>query len=538
MVLRRISGERREALFDTQTTRRLEAAAIESLPPHTLMARAGLSVARLAIALHPHVRRIWVACGPGNNGGDGLIAAIHLHRWAKRRGNPGQVVVTLWAGDSKDDARLPPDAQNALFQAREAGLVIGDTPPDQWDLAIDAMLGIGGTRAPTGAIACWRERMRQSPAPTLHVDLPSGLNADTGQWLQDPMKEMPHPVCTQGPQHTLSLLTLKPCLFTADGRDACGEVWHDDLQTDTAGSAVPTAWLAGRTDRGQATHQPLHVSHKGSFGDVVVVGGQDLNVDGAGMTGAALLAARSALHGGAGRVYVGLLESDKGAEGLRWDPAAPELMLRRLSTLLSGDLLHTSTVVCGCGGGASISRVLPAVLSRARRLVLDADALNAIANDTALQALLQQRSGRHWFTVLTPHPLEAARLLNQTTAQVQENRLRSAGRLAEKYGAVCVLKGSGTVISAPGQPPLINPTGNGLLGTAGTGDVLAGLIASAIARREDEGEAALTDGVARAVFQHGWLADHWGTSAGRAHDAHSDSALSAGRLAERVRPIR
>jgi ADP-dependent NAD(P)H-hydrate dehydratase / NAD(P)H-hydrate epimerase len=538
MVLRRISGERREALFDTQTTRWLEAAAIESLPPHTLMARAGLSVARLAIALHPHVGRIWVACGPGNNGGDGLIAAIHLHQWAKRRGNPGQVVVTLWAGDSKDDARLPPDAQNALFQAREAGLVIGDTPPDQWDLAIDAMLGIGGTRAPTGAIACWRERMRQSPAPTLHVDLPSGLNADTGQWLQDPMKEMPHPVCTQGPQYTLSLLTLKPCLFTADGRDACGEVWHDDLQTDTAGSVVPTTWLAGRTDRGQATHQRLHVGHKGSFGDVVVVGGQDLNVDGAGMTGAALLAARSALHGGAGRVYVGLLESEKGAEGLRWDPAAPELMLRRLSTLLSGDLLHTSTVVCGCGGGASISRVLPAVLSRARRLVLDADALNAIANDTALQALLQQRSGRHWFTVLTPHPLEAARLLNQTTAQVQENRLRSAGRLAEKYGAVCVLKGSGTVISAPGQTPLINPTGNGLLGTAGTGDVLAGLIASAIARREDEGEAALTDGVARAVFQHGWLADHWGTSAGRAHDAHSDSALSAGRLAERVRPIR
>jgi ADP-dependent NAD(P)H-hydrate dehydratase / NAD(P)H-hydrate epimerase len=267
---------------------------------------------------------------------------------------------------------------------------------------------------------------------------------------------------------------------------------------------------------------------------VVVIGGQDLSVDGAGMTGAALLAGRSALHGGAGRVYVGLLESEKEAEELRWDPGAPELMLRRLSTLLHGELLHSSTVVCGCGGGALISRLLPAVLSRARRLVLDADALNAIANDAMLQALLQQRAGRRWFTVLTPHPLEAARLLSQTTAQVQENRLESANVLAEKYGAVCVLKGSGTVISAPGQTPLINPTGNGLLGTAGTGDVLAGLIASSIAHREVDGEAALTDGVARAVFQHGWLADRWGEAAG----CSNDPALSAGRLADRVRPVR
>jgi ADP-dependent NAD(P)H-hydrate dehydratase / NAD(P)H-hydrate epimerase len=533
MDLRRVSGERREALFDTETTRQLESFSIGSLPPHTLMARAGLSVARLSAALYPHARNIWVACGPGNNGGDGLVAATLLHRWAKKRGEAGQVTVTHWRGDSEDESRLPPDARDALSQARDAGVSLVDQPPAHWDLAIDALLGIGGTRAPTGVLAGWREQMRLSTSPTLHVDLPSGLDADTGQWLCDPGLHKPHHFLTRGPHHTLSLLTLKPGLFTADGRDACGEVWFDELQVERPGSLRPVAWLAGRNDQGRATRQRRHASHKGSFGDVVVIGGQDIGVEGAGMTGAALLAARAALHGGAGRVFVGLLGATEGRGELRWDPVAPELMLRRVSTLLGGELLDTSTVVCGCGGGKSISSVLPAALSRAKRLVLDADALNAIACDDMLRTLLRQRRGRHVFTVLTPHPLEAARLLSKTTEALQMDRLRSASLLAEEFGAVCVLKGSGTVVCAPGQTPFINPSGNALLATAGTGDVLAGLIASAIAIRDDNSETDLMDRVARAVFQHGWLADNWHAQS----VCSTPASLDAGRLAEQVRPV-
>jgi ADP-dependent NAD(P)H-hydrate dehydratase / NAD(P)H-hydrate epimerase len=536
MDLRRITGERREALFDTQTTRQLEKSTIGSLPPHTLMARAGLSVARLATALYPYARQVWVACGPGNNGGDGLIAATHLHQWMKERGDLGRVMVTHHCGDEPADAfRLPPDAQDALLKAREAGVVIVGTPPDHWDLAIDAMLGIGGSRALRGVLALWSGRMRQSSSPTLHVDLPSGLDADTGQWLHEPMLGRQRPTRIHGPHHTLSLLTLKPGLFTADGRDACGEHWHDDLQVDTPDDVVPAAWLAGRFDHGCATHKRPHASHKGSYGDVVVIGGQDLSIDGSGMTGAALLAARSALHGGAGRVYVGLLGSPEGADELRWDPMAPELMLRRVAVLMGGDLLQAATVVCGCGGGTSVSSVLPAVLSRARRLVLDADALNAIARDEMLQTLLCQRRAKQLFTVLTPHPLEAARLLDKATDAIQADRLQSAKLLAERFGAVCVLKGSGTVISAPGQTPLLNPTGNALLATAGTGDVLAGLIASAIACGENSA-AVLTDRVARAVYQHGWLADRWEEPAGCSAKGE-DSPLSASLLADRVRPV-
>jgi hydroxyethylthiazole kinase-like uncharacterized protein yjeF len=268
------------------------------------------------------------------------------------------------------------------------------------------------------------------------------------------------------------------------------------------------------------------VSHKGSFGDVVVIGGQGIGVDGAGMTGAAVLAARAALNAGAGRVFVGLLQSKDGHEPT-WDPVSPELMFRRTERLLERATLQQAAVVCGCGGGTSVAAVLPEVLSGAARLVLDADALNAIAVDRNLQTLLSHRAGRGWTTVITPHPLEAARLLGADTAIVMADRLNAACTLADRLGVICVLKGSGTVIAAPGGVPWINPTGNAALATAGTGDVLAGMVGSAMARHGENGVAAALPRIASAVFQHGWLADGW------PQGAH----LSAGALAARVRPL-
>ena len=222
-----------------------------------------------------------------------------------------------------------------------------------------------------------------------------------------------------------------------------------------------------------------------------------------------------------------MLADDSAA--VRWDPQAPELMFRRIGLLSKHDALSRSVVVYGCGGGDAVASVLTAVIARAWRLVLDADGLNAIARDASLQTQLRHRSERGAFTVLTPHPLEAARLLGANTAEVMTDRLHAGRTVAERFGAVCVLKGSGTVIAAPGATPLVNPTGNAALATAGTGDVLAGLVGAALANLNDASPSILQDRVAAAVFLHGWLADHW--------VATRLEALTADRLASQVRPV-
>ena len=212
------------------------------------------------------------------------------------------------------------------------------------------------------------------------------------------------------------------------------------------------------------------------------------------MRGAALLAAQSALHGGAGRVFVCPL----GDEPLTLDTAQAELMFRRFEQLDWRGM----TLVAGCGGGQAIAEHLPALLHQAHKLVLDADALNRIAESPAWQTVLAHRPAGG--TVLTPHPLEAARLLSITAAQVQSDRPGAALALADRYRCVVVLKGSGTVIAAPGETLRINPTGNARLATAGTGDVLAGLIGAQLAGGPEALEAA-----SAAVFQHGLAADRW-----------------------------
>lgn len=470
--MQRIDTAHRLALHDVAATRELEVLAQRALPPHTLMQRAGLALARLAMAIAPHAQHIWLACGPGNNGGDGLEAAMHLQRWGKR----AQV---SWLGDA---AHAPADTLASLARAREAGVTWVDQPPQQVDLCIDALLGIGTQmREPAGRMAEWIHHINRLSVPVLAVDLPTGLQADTGTACQSAVRA----------SHTLSLLTLKPGLFTSQGRDQSGQVWLEDLQCSHVLPASlarqrTSAWLAGPP---AAAPRP-HASHKGSFGDVVVVGGA------AGMTGAALLAGSAALHGGAGRVFVCLLAP---APALP-DPTQPELMFRDLTALD----LNRKVLACGCGGGADIATLLPGLLALAVPMVLDADALNAIARSTALQDLLCRRSQRQLATILTPHPLEAARLLGLSAAQIQADRLAAAQRLAQQYRCVVVLKGSGTVIAQPDTTPVINPTGNAKLATGGSGDVLTGLLAATLARDEEAFEAAC-----QAVYRHGQVADRW-----------------------------
>ncbi len=474
-------------LFDVDATRSIEQRLAATLEPHTLMKRAGLATARLALALAPHARTVWIVCGPGNNGGDGIEAAVQLNSLC---GGTKEIIVS-WLG-AEDSC--PPDSKLSFERAKNAGIDFRsnlEAPDlDAHDICIDALLGIG-SRAVSRSddissrnMAAGIDAINRSAAPVLSIDTPSGLNVSTG--AADLAVDA---------DFTLTLLTLKPGLFTAQSRDLVGELWFDDLMSDIA-EVIPTAQLNGKA----SAEKRHHASHKGSYGDVCVIGGAN------GMTGAATLCATAALHAGAGRVFVSYL-SDRAPLTTH-----DELMVRDADSF---DIEHSTTVI-GCGGGDAVAARLPKILSSAPALVIDADALNAIARDSSLEALLIARSRRGRRTVLTPHPLEAARLLKSNVKDVQSSRLDAAQSLAQKFGCVVVLKGSGSVIAAPNMTPVINPTGNGKLATAGTGDVLAGMIGARLASGADAMSAACA-----MVWIHGDLADRW----------PSELPLTAGALA-------
>ncbi|MEX8193205.1 NAD(P)H-hydrate dehydratase [Comamonas guangdongensis] len=483
-------------LFDTQATRRIEQDCARILPPHTLMERAGLATARLAMALAPLARCIWIACGPGNNGGDGFEAAAQL----KARLPHTRILVS----EVREPNKLPADAQISWHRARQAGVQWVQACPEDLgpqDLCIDALLGIGlkADKSSTTDRRLLRllEQTRQCLCAVLCVDIASGLDADTGQY---PPSLSPQNSAPAGPRHTLALLTLQAGLFTGQGRDACGQIWWDDLgcglvsgDSDTS-IPKPTAHLS--VDSRAAPRQ--HASHKGSFGDVAVLGGEGLSRRGLSMTGAAWLAALAALHAGAGRVMLALLDAQQ--SGPQSIAPWPEIMLRQPSA----QDWRSATVVCGCGGGQAVADWLPQLLTQAPRLVLDADGLNAVAADPALARELAARAMRRQATVLTPHPLEAARLLQTSAAQIQSHRLQACLELAQKFQCTTLLKGSGTVIASPSSQPWINSSGNARLATGGTGDVLAGLIGALWAQGLTAEQASV-----QAAFRHGLVAEQW-----------------------------
>lgn len=480
--MQRLSSTSAWPIHGREGIRALEAQ-VQACSPIPLMAKAGLAIAELALAIAPHSQRIWVAAGPGNNGGDGLEAGMHLHQWGK------EVKVSLF-GPAQN---LPNDARGAWQKAHAAGVQITSQLPAAWletmgplDLCIDALLGIGANRPLNPEMQAWVQTINHCKAQVLAIDLPTGLNPESGQllgaaedtrWLVQA-------------DHTLCFIAAKPGLFMGHGRDACGNIWLEQLGLSKAmHQPPPCAWL----NDSKPTQSKTHASHKGTHGDVAIIGGEPLSEQGMGMTGAAVLAATAALHAGAGRVILSLLS------GQVAEHVPPDLMQRTWHQL-DLEQLH---VVCGCGGGQAVRPFLPDVLRRSAHLVLDADALNAVSQDKALQTLLSQR-GALQPTVITPHPLEAARLLDTSTTQVQSDRLEAAQELSNRFNCTVVLKGSGTIIAAPNQSPRINTSGNGRLATGGTGDVLAGLIGARMAQGLGGFNAACT-----AVAQHGQLANEW-----------------------------
>ena len=467
-------------LWSTQTSRALEQVAL--LTPHTpsLMQRAGHSVARVAQAIAPHARQAWVLCGPGNNGGDGLVAAQHL---AAR----GLQVWVHWLGTPEHSSTDTLHAWTALQQHAIQYLPFHEVPPlTHQDIVIDALLGLGQHNSPHPSSAPLLQILHNSyncHAHALAVDIPTGLDADHGTWFPGYA-----PPDTWQPQsrHTVSLLTLKPGLFTADGRDACGQIWLDDLDCPSPTISQPTAWLNTPSTPSHRRHN----SHKGTFGDVLVIGGATS------MHGAAILAANAALHHGAGRTLLHLLAPTPS------HTLAADIM--QLDASQARAQLPHATVVCGCGGGQAIAAWLPEAILLAPRLLLDADALNALAHDSTLSSAVRARRARGQATILTPHPLEAARLLQTSTANIQAQRLTATQTLAQRLQCTVLLKGSGSIIASPEHVPHINPTGNPRLAIGGTGDVLAGLIGARWRSHAHPHQAACAG-----AWEHGALSDQW-----------------------------
>lgn len=470
-------------LLSVDVLRAIEVDAARSLAPGTLMLRAGAAAAHWIVQrIGTPPRSIRVLCGPGNNGGDGYVCALEL----AKRGH--RVECVALATPTTDDARATAAAWRDSGGATRDQVDTGDA----FDVVVDAMFGIGLKRPLDGvfATACdWFNAQRN--AQRVALDVPSGLDADRGCWVDG------RPGIRA--DLTITFLGAKPGLFTGVGCDAAGEVLVESIGVDTPSSSMV---LLDPDDFPTLCVPRARDSHKGDYGNVGVLGG------GRGMIGAPLLAARAALRLGAGRVFVECV----GAPELHFDPLYPELMFRPLAAL---ERLDALVVGCGLGADTGARAAVAASIERTCPVVFDADALNLLAQDVALRGALKQRSA---LSILTPHPLEAARLLGMKVGDVQADRIGSARRLAAETGAFVILKGAGSVIALPDATVWINPSGGPALATPGSGDVLGGMIAALVAQSPSAREATLA-----AVWLHGAAADrHTG-----------DIGLIAGEIAAR-----
>ncbi len=459
-------------VYLTAEVRRIETAAA-ALPDHPqLMERAGLVAAELARELAGGTGKpVLVLAGPGNNGGDAFVIARHLRLWWFN-------VSVVFAGDEK---KLTPDAVSALAAWRAAGGTLLDAIPSQqdWGLIIDGLFGIGLQRDVEGRHAELIAAANHRSVPILAIDVPSGLESDTGRVLG----------CAIRAQHTITFIGLKPGLLTLDGPEHCGDIHLHTLDLDVPSLQPAHGATIGSAVLGQAFKPRAINSHKGDFGSVGIIGGAR------GMVGAALLAGRAALKLGAGRTYVGLIADDAPL----LDVNQPELMLRSADDVLKLDHLSCLAVGPGLGQSPDAAVHLKRALASPLPLVIDADGLNLIALDDNLKYILKQRVTN---TFLTPHPAEAARLLGCATGDIQHDRLAAARKIAQELNCGVVLKGAGSICTMPDQTWAINSSGNPGMASAGMGDVLTGMIAALLAQGADARTA-----LEAAVYLHGAAAD-------------------------------
>lgn len=452
---RRYNGGMSDAihkLYTAEQVRGIDYAAIHEsgIAGYELMCRAGQAIIDVARNHFPDARRWVVMCGPGNNGGDGYVAA----RLAAKAG----IDVTVCS--MADPRRLKGDAATAYTDWQAGGGEVLQWPLSEsgpYDLACDALLGTGIDRPVGGDFRGAIAWLNQLDCPVLAIDIPSGLNSDTGLAMG----------CAVEAGHTVTFVGRKRGMYTADGPDHCGVISFDDLaipgeaadqQSAGAGTLLSLDIIPGILGR-----RPRN-SHKGNFGQILAVGGIR------GMSGAIRMCGEAALRSGAGRVTLATDPDHAGYVNL----GRPELMVKSiggkddLTSLLNSDF----TVAVGPGlGTANWSRaLLKTCIESDASLVVDADGLNLLAQE------LQQNPVKRNRWIITPHPVEAARLLACKVDEIQQDRINATIALAERLGACVVLKGCGTVVADASGKYAICPLGNPGMSTAGSGDVLTGVI--------------------------------------------------------------
>ena len=441
-------------IYSTQQARDfdLKASREFAIPSAELMARAGRAATALMLSRWPLAQRIVVLCGPGNNGGDGYVVASLLQAAVRE--------VAVFAYGEPQPERNP-DAYAASQAFKQKGTFVAASELDQAlaeaDLVVDALFGIG-TRPLAGELAAIVARLNTLNKPILALDVPSGLDSDTGA------AEL-----AVRASETVTFIVYKLGLFTGRAREFVGKLSLAPLDL-VPGVFVGTEPIArALCSSGFAKSTRATVAHKGHFGHVWAVGGAP------GFAGAVHLCAQAALRAGAGRVSV--ITDASNVAGLV--TARPELMVRAEAKIPD----FVAGMVLAIGPGLSKSDWARALFAQALSWpgprVLDADALNLLA-EIALAGAGSPILGPN--TVLTPHPAEAARLLGSDTASIEINRPATARALAAKFGCVVLLKGAGTLIAAPDLPLGVCLFGNAGMASGGMGDVLTGVIAALLAQ--------------------------------------------------------
>ncbi len=448
-------------LYTANQVRALDRAAIEEacIPGHDLMTRAGEAVWDFLRRHWPDARSIVVACGTGNNGGDGYVVA----RLAQESGCQCRVV------QMGDGGRMTGDA----LRARNDWLAAGGEEHGydekclaRADVIVDALLGTGLERPLEGEWRSVVEAINRAPTPVLAIDIPTGLHADSGTVLGASVRAF----------HTVTFIGRKQGLYTGEGPEFAGTVAFNDLHMPASvyQQVTPASQLLAEPPLGRLALPRARTAHKGHNGHVLVVGGES------GMLGAVQLAGQAALRVGTGLVSL----ATRPEHAAMIAAACPELMSHGVAEAghLAALLKRASIVVVGPGLGRSrwARELLAAVLDTGLPLIMDADALNLLAREPETRD--------NW--VLTPHPAEAGRLLKIAARDVQANRFAAVSALAGNYGGIAVLKGAGSLVSSADDPVTVCAVGNPGMATAGMGDVLSGVIAGLAAQGLGLGQAA------------------------------------------------
>lgn len=446
------------ALYETHEIRQAEQFAVSlNLDSDTLMLRAAKAAFSLIKKLYPSAKSIAVFCGSGNNGGDGYVLA----RLLKNAGYFVQINQYKTAEKLKDSAR------QAAIEAIAAQVAIQelDDPIDaETDLIVDALLGIGLKGEVSGPLLLAVNQINDALLPVLSLDVPSGLDADTGESLSATVKA----------SQTITFIGRKIGLLTLDGVDYCGELFCDDLGLGSCLDSIkPKAYLLDDS-LNDLLKPRLKNSHKGHFGHLLVIGGNY------GMPGSICLSAEAAFRVGAGTVTIATtsLYAGQGLANL------PEAMIYGIDETKDLDTLLQRATVCLIGPGLGedewAKSIFNHVLSAQLPMVIDASGLRLLANNA--------QHDDNW--ILTPHPGEAAALLNCTKDEVQANRMEALVNLQDRYGGSIILKGAGSMVIGVDGTKYLCDRGNPGMATAGMGDVLSGVIAGLLAQKISLDEAA------------------------------------------------